>query len=259
MTADAVLRAQGLTKRYGGLVANDRIDLDVRAGEIHAVIGPNGAGKTTLIGQLTGAVRANAGRVHLAGRDVTALSPARRARLGLARSFQITNVFAGFSALENVAVAAQARAGHSFRFWAPADRDADLNARAADALAQVGLGRLADRPAGALAHGQKRRLEIAMALVQAPRVVLLDEPMAGTGPDEAADLLALLGQLKGRLAMLLVEHDMDAVFSLADRITVLVEGRVISAGAPEAIRRDPAVRAAYLGTDEAAPGAAGAR
>ena len=257
MTAAPVLAARGLTKRFGGLTATDAVDLDVGPGEVHAVIGPNGAGKTTLIGQLTGAVRSQAGRVRLDGRDVTALGPARRSRLGLARSFQITNVFAGFSALENAAIAAQARAGHSFRFWRRADREADLNARAAAALARVGLGDLADRPAGTLAHGQKRQLEIAMALAQDPRVLLLDEPMAGTGPDEAAAMVALMATLKGQIAMLLVEHDMDAVFALADRVTVLVEGRVVATGSPAAVRRDPAVRTAYLGAEDGADGGDG--
>ena len=247
--AEWVLRLEGLRKAYGGLRVTDDVSLEVIAGEIHALIGPNGAGKTTLIGQIAGTLRPDAGRVWLAGQDVTALSAARRAQCGLARSFQLTALLPGFTALENVALAVQAKHGSSFRFLRPAAVESALNAPAMAALEHVGLAARSMTPAGALAHGEKRQLELAIALAQTPRLLLLDEPLAGTGAEEAQRLVALLATLKGGPGVLLVEHDMDAVFALADRITVLALGRVIASGPPSAIRADPAVRAAYLGEE----------
>ncbi len=245
---DALLRAQGLVKRFGAIVAVDDLSLDVRSGEIHAMIGPNGAGKTTAIAQISGEMKADAGSVLFEGREVTRLGADARARLGLARSFQITSLFSGFTAEDNVAMAIQAHAGHSFRFWRNARRDPALREPARAMLDSVGLGARADMPAGALAHGEQRQLELAMALATEPKVLLLDEPMAGLGPEESVRMISLLSDLKGTVSVLLVEHDMDAVFALADRISVLVYGRVIASGAPAAIRADAAVRAAYLGS-----------
>jgi branched-chain amino acid transport system ATP-binding protein len=249
--ADPVLQLDDISKSFGALAVTRHVTLDVRPGEIHAVIGPNGAGKTTLVNQISGVLWPSAGRVLFEGRDVTGLGVAARARLGLARIFQITSVVSGYTARENVALAAQATAGSSFRFWRPAEADAGVMARAEAAIGDVGLGRRADIPAARLSHGEKRALELAMALVQSPKLVLLDEPMAGTGKQETERLTELLGGLKGKLSMLLIEHDMATVFALADRITVLVEGAVAASGEPEAIRRDPVVRRAYLGEDAA--------
>lgn len=250
--AEPILRLTGLRKHFGGLAVTDDVSLDVLPGEIHAVIGPNGAGKTTLINLVSGTLAPDEGRVEFAGRDVTRLSFPRRVRAGLARSFQITTLIPGFSALENVALAVQARSGSSFRFVWPAAREDALNEEAMAALAQVGLGDRAGAMAGALSHGEKRQLEIAVAIATAPRLLLLDEPLAGAGPEETERLVALLRRLKERYAVLLVEHDMQAVFALADRISVLVYGRVIASGRAEAIRGNPEVRAAYLGEDEEA-------
>ena len=244
----ALLRAHGLVKRFGAIVAVDDLSLDVRPGEIHAVIGPNGAGKTTAIAQLSGEMKADAGSVWFDGRDVTAFGADARARLGLARSFQITSLFHSFTAEDNVAMAIQAHTGHSFRFWRNARRDPLLRAPARAMLDTVGLAGRAGARAGTLAHGEQRQLELAMALATTPKVLLLDEPMAGMGREESVRMIALLSELKGKVAILLVEHDMDAVFALADRISVLVYGRVIASGAPEAIRADAAVRDAYLGS-----------
>ena len=247
--SDALLETQGLTKRFGGLVATNDVSLAFVPGEIHAVIGPNGAGKTTLIAQLSGELSPDAGMIRFSGSDISSLGPARRAALGIARSFQITSVFRNFTALDNVALAVQAHAGHSFRFWRAARRDPALRDPALRALGVVGLAGRADLLAGSLAHGEKRALELAMVLATGPRVLLLDEPMAGMGPEESAAMVRLLAGLRGRVAIVLVEHDMDAVFALADRITVMVYGRVIASGAPEAIRADPEVRRAYLGEE----------
>jgi branched-chain amino acid transport system ATP-binding protein len=247
--AKPILRLDELQKRFGGLAVTDGVSLEVLPGEIHAVIGPNGAGKTTLIHQVSGTLRPDAGHVVFAGRDVTALSLARRARLGLARSFQITSVLPGFTALENAALAVQARSGSSFRFLRPAASEAALNCAALDALERTGLAERATVPAAALSHGERRQLELAIALAMEPRLLLLDEPLAGAGPEETERLVALLRGLKRRYAILLVEHDMQAVFALADRISVLVYGRIIATGAPDDIRANPEVRAAYLGED----------
>jgi branched-chain amino acid transport system ATP-binding protein len=249
--AEPLLAVRALTKRFGGLTATDQVALEVLKGETHAVIGPNGAGKTTLINQLAGELRPDAGTIHFAGEDVTRLTaPARSAR-GLARSFQITSIFLDLTALDNVALAVQAHAGHSFRFWRQARGEAELREPARRILESVGLGDRVDVPAASLAHGEQRQLEIAMALATRPRMLLLDEPVAGMGPEESQRMIRFLQSLKGRETILLVEHDMDAVFALADRISVMVYGRVIATGSPEAIRRNPEVRQAYLGEDEA--------
>jgi branched-chain amino acid transport system ATP-binding protein len=248
--ADALLEIEGLSKRFGGVVASDAIALAVPQGELHAIIGPNGAGKTTLIGQLAGEIVPNAGRIGFAGRDITGLPIFRRSQLGLARSFQITSLFLDFTVLDNVALAVQAHAGHSFRFWRDARSQPELRTPARAALARVGLAGRADVIVSKLSHGEHRQLEIAMALATTPRLLLLDEPMAGMGPDESARMVKTLRELKRELTILLIEHDMEAVFALADRITVLVYGRIIASGTPEAIRANAEVRQAYLGEQE---------
>ncbi len=249
--AETLLQISGLRKAYGALVVTDDVTLDVRPGELHAVIGPNGAGKTTLIHQISGALASDAGRVTFDGVDVSNMAMNTRIRYGLARSFQITSILPGFSVLENVAVAVQARSGSSFRFFAPAAAEDALNQPALTALARVGLAARQDVRAGQLSHGEKRLLELAIAMATAPKLLLLDEPLAGLGREESVAVIALLRQLKSEYTILLVEHDMDAVFALADRISVLVYGRVFATGTPGAIRRDPAVRAAYLGEEMA--------
>jgi branched-chain amino acid transport system ATP-binding protein len=249
-----LLQVDNLAKRFGGIVASDDLSLGVLSGELHAVIGPNGAGKTTLIAQLSGQLRPDAGTIHFAGNDITALPMHRRSQLGLARSFQITSLFLDLSVLDNVALAVQGHAGHSFRFWRAARSEPDLRDPALAALARVGLSGRADQPVSALSHGEHRLLELAMALAGSPRMLLLDEPMAGLGPEESARMVAMLRALKNELTILLVEHDMEAVFALADRITVLVYGRVIASGAPAEIRANADVRDAYLGEAEAAHG-----
>jgi len=244
---EALLEAEGLTKRFGGVVASDAIVLAVLPGELHAVIGPNGAGKTSLIGQLAGEIVPDAGHIRFAGRDITALPVWRRSTLGLARSFQITSLFADFTVLDNVALAVQAHVGHSFRFWDKARCAAELRDPAHAALSRVGLGSRAGVIVASLSHGEHRLLEIAMALATRPHMLLLDEPMAGMGPEESARMVGLLRELKRDVTILLIEHDMEAVFALADRITVLVYGRVIATAEPEAIRANAEVRQAYLG------------
>jgi len=245
--AEALLEIRNLCKSFGALRATDGVDLEVQEGETLAVIGPNGAGKTTLIGQLAGNLRPDAGRIRFAGEDVTGLSAPRRARKGFARSFQITSIFPEFTALENVALAIQAHQGHSFRFWRPAMKDPALLEPARRVLADVGLQDKVNAVAANMSHGEHRQLEVAMALATKPRLLLLDEPMAGMGIDESQRMIGLLGTLKRRQTMILVEHDMDAVFRLADRIAVLVYGRVIASGAPDEIRTNDEVRKAYLG------------
>jgi branched-chain amino acid transport system ATP-binding protein len=251
--AEPLLATDNLIKRFGALIATDHVSLSVDEGEIHALIGPNGAGKTTLIGQLTGELRPDSGGILFAGRDITAVHTHRRAGLGLARSFQITSIFLDMTALDNVALAVQIRQGHSFRFWRKTRKDGTLREPAAALLARVGLAPRADVAAADLSHGEHRQLEIAMALASEPRMLLLDEPMAGMGPDESKRMIALLQALKGKITILLVEHDMDAVFQLADRITVLVYGSAIATGSPEAIHANPEVRRAYLGDTEHKP------
>jgi len=251
--AKTLLAVRGLSKRFGGLLASDRIDLDVVRGETHAIIGPNGAGKTTLIGQLAGDLRPDAGAIRFAGRDVTGFDAPRRSRLGLARSFQITSIFRDFSALDNVALAVQAHRGGNFRFWRSARDERALREPARVVLDSVGLGTRAGVLAAHLAHGEQRQLEIAMALATEPRLLLLDEPVAGMGLDESQQMVRFLGALKRRITIVLVEHDMDAVFSLADRISVMVYGRIIATGTPPEVRSNEQVRRAYLGED-ATPG-----
>ena len=250
--AEPILKLDDLAKSYGALKVTDHVDLEVMPGEIHAIIGPNGAGKTTLIGQISGALRPDSGRITFNGRDVTALGMPARARAGLARSFQITEILPAFTTRENVALALQARQGHSFRFLANVGRDRDLNDRAGEYLAELGLAHRADIPAGTLSHGEKRALELAIALALEPKLLLLDEPMAGTGRAETDRLVEVLQALKGRYAMLLVEHDMSAVFALADRISVLVYGQIVATGTPGEIRASARVREAYLGEEGAA-------
>lgn len=248
---DALLVVKELRKRFGGVTATDNVSLDVKPGECHAVIGPNGAGKTTLISLLNGALTADTGTILFDGQAIEHLPVHRRSRLGLARSFQITSVLMDMPVVTNVALAIQARQGHSFRFWTAAARDRSLVDPAMGFLEQVSLAGRASEPARALSHGERRQLEIAMALATDPKLLLLDEPMAGMGPEESQRMIATLSALKGSKTMLLVEHDMDAVFRLADRISVLVYGKVIASGTPEAIRTDASVKRAYLG-DEAA-------
>ncbi|MBN9478394.1 MAG: ABC transporter ATP-binding protein [Bordetella sp. SCN 67-23] len=242
-----ILAASRLVKRYGALKVTDGLCMTLEQGELHAVIGPNGAGKTTLIHQLAGEIAPDAGTISLRGRDITRTPVHRRALAGIGRSYQITSVFREFSVLENVMLAVQAGQGHSFRFWRPVSRDAGLAGPARAALGRVGLGYAAGRAAGALAHGEMRQLEIAMALAMRPEVLLLDEPMAGMSRQESAGLVDMLRELKGTYSIVLVEHDMDAVFALADRITVLSYGRVIACGTPDRIRGNEDVRVAYLG------------
>jgi branched-chain amino acid transport system ATP-binding protein len=248
--AEALLSARNLRKRFGGLAVTDDVSLDVAPREIHAVIGPNGAGKTTLINEISGVLPVDDGSIDFDGRDITALPMHRRARLGLARSFQITSVIPAFTALENVALGVQAGTGSSFRFFRPASSEARLNGPAMAALDQVGLAARAHTPAGAMSHGEKRQLELAIALATEPRLLLLDEPLAGAGPEETERLIGILRGLKSHYAILLVEHDMQAVFAMADRISVLVYGRVIATGTPDMIRSNAEVRAAYLGEDD---------
>jgi branched-chain amino acid transport system ATP-binding protein len=243
------LRVEALRKHFGGLLVTDDVTLAVEPGELHAVIGPNGAGKTTLINQISGLIRSEAGRIELGGRDVTGLPMHARAALGLARSFQITSVLPRFSVLENVALAVQARSGSSFHFFGRVAREHALNDEAEAALADVGLAERAHVPALALSHGEKRVLELAIALAMRPKLLLLDEPMAGIGREETERLIGVLRALKGRFPIILVEHDMNAVFALADRISVLIYGRILASGAPDAVRGDPAVVAAYLGDE----------
>ena len=246
MTALA-LKTYGLTKRFGANVVSDDINLDIIEGEVHAVIGPNGAGKTTLINQLSGELQPDAGTINFFGREITRLPVYQRSLLGLSRSYQITSVFSNFSAVENVSIAAQAHDGHSFGCWHPAARDKRLTALSLASLEKVGLAVKSEVQAAELAHGERRQLELAMALVSKSKMLLLDEPMAGMGARESESMVELLRTLKGNYTMLLVEHDMDAVFALADRISVLVYGKIIVTGAPQEIRNSPEVRKAYLG------------
>ncbi|MEO8525400.1 MAG: ABC transporter ATP-binding protein [Caldimonas sp.] len=247
MADAALLRASGLVRRFGGLAAVDAVSIDLHVGEIHAVIGTNGAGKSTLVNMLSGELAASEGSVVFAGHDVTRWPQPRRARAGLGRSYQRTTIFGEFSVLENCRLAAQARAPRPWLFWERAGRDAASLAAATRALDAAGLAGVAGRSAGTLSHGAKRQLEIAMCLATGPRALLLDEPLAGMGAEETGRMLALLAALKPAHAILLVEHDMDAVFKVADRITVMVNGQVIASDVPEKIRTDRAVRLAYLG------------
>ena len=247
--AEPLLEVRALSRRFAAVDALKDVNFNVEEGEVHALIGPNGAGKTTFIHHVSGALQPDSGSVHFAGRDVTALSMHQRVAAGMARSYQITNVFRGLSALDNVALAVQGRAdaGSSFRFWKPVRREAALFDEAREYLVQVGLEQRIDTVAGNLAHGEQRALELAMVLATRPKMLLLDEPMAGTGPEESARMVDLIEQLARHVTILLVEHDMAAVFRLADRISVLVNGQLICTGTPEAVRANPEVRRAYLG------------
>ncbi|WP_024509153.1 ABC transporter ATP-binding protein [Bradyrhizobium sp. ARR65] len=245
--AEPLLRVEKLVRRFGGIIATDHVTLEVPRGELHAIIGPNGAGKTTLIGQLTGHLMPHSGSIHLAGRDISRLPAYRRSALGLARSFQITCLLADFTAADNVALAAQARAGHSFRFFGDARKERGLREAAMSALERVGLADRAGVVVSRLSHGEQRELELAVALATKPQLLLLDEPMAGLGITESARMVRLLSDLRKEVTIVLVEHDMEAVFALADRISVLVYGRVIASGTPDAIRQNEEVKRAYLG------------
>lgn len=246
----SLLSVKGLVMRFGGLLATDHLDLEVEPGELHAVIGPNGAGKTTLINQLSGELQPSEGKILLNGRDVTRLPVDKRALAGIARSYQITSVFLEFSVLENVVLAVQASEGHSFRFWRPVLSDASLVEPARELLATVGLADQANTRVAILAHGARRQLEIAMTLAMRPKLLLLDEPMAGMSRHESLAVIELLQKLKGRYSIVLVEHDMDAIFALADRISVLVYGKPIACGTAEEVRSNAEVRTAYLGDQE---------
>ena len=256
MTA-AALRTDGLVKRYGALLVTDQVSLDIEAGELHAVIGPNGAGKTTLINQLSGELPADEGAIRFGEVDVTAWPVHQRARRGLLRSYQITSIFEDFSVLENATLAALGAREHAMRFWQPMLANRRARTAAEEALAAAGLAQRGHVAAGELGYGERRQLELAMGLAAQPKFLLLDEPMAGMSVQESAAVIDLLRGLKRRYTILLVEHDMDAVFALADRISVLVYGRVMCTGTPDEIRNHPEVRAVYLG--EETPEGEGAR
>jgi branched-chain amino acid transport system ATP-binding protein len=247
-----MLELRAVSKRYGGVVATDDVTLDIVRGEVHGLIGPNGAGKTTLIGQISGVLPTEIGRIIFNGADITHLPAHARVAAGLARSYQITSIFRRYSVVENLALAVQARSGSSFRFWRPVSAERALFDEARAIAADIGLAERENALAATLAHGEQRALEVGLALATQPQLVLLDEPMAGMGPQESRSMLALIQRIRSRVTVLLVEHDMDAVFRLADRISVLVNGRVVASGAPAAIRNDVAVRQAYLGEELAA-------
>jgi branched-chain amino acid transport system ATP-binding protein len=247
-----VLELKKVSKRFGGVVATDEVTLDVAQGEVHALIGPNGAGKTTLIGQISGSLGVDSGEIRFLGADVTRARQHLRVRAGLARSYQITSIFKRFSVLDNLALAVQARSGSSFSFWRPVASESALFEQARAIAAQVGLSDKVEFLAATLAHGEQRALEVGLALATRPKLVTLDEPMAGMGPEESQRMIALIGRIRAEVTVLLVEHDMDAVFRLADRITVLVDGRVIATGRPGEIRSHAEVRRAYLGDEHAA-------
>lgn len=248
--AEHALKVENLVKTFGGVVATDQLHFDIEEGEIHAIIGPNGAGKTTLVAQISGMLKPDSGMVRFFGDDITNMPAHVRSKKGLARSFQITSVFRNFTALENVSLSIQAHQGHSFKFWKKAVEDKALTAPALKMLEELGLGDRAHVTADNLSHGEKRQLEIAMALATSPKLLLLDEPTAGMGAEDSERIRKFLLDLKGQYSMLLIEHDMDTVFSLADRVTVLVYGRAIATGTPEEVRNNAEVRSAYLGEDE---------
>jgi branched-chain amino acid transport system ATP-binding protein len=242
-----MLRLEALSKRFGGVVATDRVSLEVAGGEVHALIGPNGAGKTTLIAQIAGSLASDAGEIHFLGKNLTGLKQHQRVRSGLARSYQITSIFGRLSVLDNLALAVQARSGSSFSFWRPVSDEKEIFDEAHVIVEEIGLLEKEHAVAATLAHGEQRALEVGLALATRPRLVLLDEPMAGMGPEESQRVIALIESIRSRITVLLVEHDMDAVFRLADRVSVLVAGRIIATGTPEAIKSDAQVREAYLG------------
>ena len=245
--SDIVLSTENLCKNYAGLRANYNVNLELQRGEIHALIGPNGAGKSTTVAQLSGELVPSSGRIFFEDADITQLPVFERARAGVARSFQVTSVFDEMSVLDNLALALQAHQTHSYRFWSPVGRDSDLINRATELAAQFGLKEHLNLRAGALAHGEKRQLEVGMTMAGNPQVLLLDEPMAGIGSGGSKVLTEMLDSLRGRYTILLVEHDMDAVFALADRISVLVYGEIIASGSVDEIRDNDAVQRAYLG------------
>ncbi len=247
MTEQPILEITGLTKHFGAVKASDKLTFSVKSGEIHGLIGPNGAGKSTAIGQLSGEIRPDGGRVAFQGRDITNMPTYKRAQMGLQRSYQITSLFPEFSAEDNVAMAIQAQQGHGFHFWTPARRDELLRGPARLALRRVGMEDKADLKVTELAHGEQRQLELAMTLASGPSMLLLDEPMAGMGRSESLGMMEILRPLKGEVSILLVEHDMDVVFALADVVSVLVKGSVLMTGTPDAVRDDAEVRRAYLG------------
>ena len=247
-----MLRLDAVSKRFGGVVATDRVSLEIAAGEVHALIGPNGAGKTTLVGLISGSLAADAGEIFFEEKNFTRLKPHDRVRAGLARSYQITSIFRRLSVVDNLALAVQARSGSSFSFWRPLERETGLFEEAASILGEIGLQEKKNHPAGTLAHGEQRALEVGLALATRPKLVLLDEPMAGMGPDESRRMIELIQRVRAGITVLLIEHDMDAVFRLADRISVMVDGRIIATDSPEKIRANPEVRKAYLGDEVAA-------
>ena len=247
-----MLELRGVSKRFGGVVATDDVTLDVVRGEVHALIGPNGAGKTTLIGQISGVLATDTGRIVFNDVDITRLSAHARVHAGLARSYQITSIFRRFSVLDNLALAVQARSGSSFSLWRPLAAEKALFDEARAIASQIGMADRVAAISNTLSHGEQRALEVGLALATRPQLVLLDEPMAGMGPHESSRMIALIEKIRAQVTVLLFEHDMDAVFRLADRISVLVSGRLIATGAPQAIRADPAVRKAYLGEEFAA-------
>jgi len=249
--ADTLLEIIGLNKHFGGIVATDNVNLAVEQGKIHAIIGPNGAGKTTLISQLSGQLKPDSGDIQFGGHSIVNDSTASRARRGLARSFQITSVVMPMTLLENVMLAVQGGSGHSFRFWSPVSKDRDMAAAAMSSLAEVGLESRARQVAANVSHGEQRQLEVAMALAMRPRMLLLDEPMAGMGKEEGALMVDILNRLKGDMTILLVEHDMDAVFSMADQLSVLVNGHIIATDSVANIRNNLEVQKAYLGDGHA--------
>ncbi len=244
-----MLEVRGVTRRFGGLVANDDVTLDVAMGEIHVVIGPNGAGKSTLINMLSGDLEPSAGQIFLDGRDITRLSADKRSLLGVGRSYQKTNIFRSFTVRENCRLAAQSRAPHPWKLLRSADSWTKTNALAQEAIEMAELAGREDRIAGTLSHGEQRQLEVALSLATGPKLLLLDEPLAGMGTEESQSMIELIRKLQANHAILLVEHDVDAVFALADRLTVMVEGKILASGAPREIRRNPEVQAAYLGED----------
>ena len=244
-----ILNVSNLSKTFGGVVATDHLNLEIKHGELHAIIGPNGAGKTTLIAQLSGETLPDSGEIIFREENITALPPFKRSRLGIARSFQITSLMLEMDVIDNITLATLAQDDHSYKFWKPARDDIDLQESALSALKEIGLEERAFEKVGNLSHGEHRQLEIAMALATQPHLLLLDEPMAGMGTEEGRKILKILQKLKRRKTILLIEHDMDVVFALADRITVLVYGRVIASGSPQSIKEDEKVREAYLGSD----------
>jgi branched-chain amino acid transport system ATP-binding protein len=247
-----VLSLSNVSKRFGGVVAVDHVTLEVAAGEVHALIGPNGAGKTTLISMISGTMSGDDGHISFLDRDLTKAKPHARVAAGLARSYQITSIFRRFSVLDNLALAVQARSGSSFSFWKPVERETALFDEARSIAGEVGLSKKLAAVGMQLSHGEQRALEVGLALATRPRLVLLDEPMAGMGPEESQHMIALIARIRAQVTVLLVEHDMDAVFRLADRISVMVNGRLIATGAPTEIRNHPEVRKAYLGDELAA-------